>query len=133
MMEKKRRRECKKSGLPDRMKMWSIGKARANLDELLQNQDDFSTAVKSRIKMIDRDWERLTQFYKIEGAPATNNPIENYYSCSCKQIKKKQHRRSKALLRQWKLYAMKRAGMLEFTGIKFFEIFLLLIPFRCSS
>jgi len=115
------------------MKMWSIGKARANLDELLQNQDDFSTAVKSRIKMIDRDWERLTQFYKIEGAPATNNPIENYYSCSCKQIKKKQHRRSKALLRQWKLYAMKRAGMLEFTGIKFFEIFLLLIPFRCSS
>lgn len=133
MIEKKRRKECKKAGLPDRMKMWSIDQARENLEELLQNLDGFSTAVQSRIKMIDREWERLTQFYKIEGAPATNNPIENYYSCSCKQIKKKQHRRSKALLRQWKLYAMKRAGMLEFTGMKFFEIFLLLLPFRCLS
>lgn len=133
MMEKKRRRECKKSGLPNRMKMWSIGQARANLDELLQNLNGFSTAVQSRIKMIKRDWERLTQFYRLEGAPATNNPIENYYSCSCKQIKKKQHRRSKALLRQWKLYAMKRAGMLEFTGMNFFDIYLLLIPFRCLS
>jgi len=133
MIEKKRRKECKKAGLPDRMKMWSIDQARSNLDELLHNMDGFSNVVKSRIKMIDRDWERLTQFYKIEGAPATNNPIENYYSCSCKQIKKKQHRRSRALLRQWKLYAMKRAGMLKFTGMKIFEIYLLLLPFRCLS
>jgi transposase-like protein len=133
MMEKKRRRECKKAGLPDRMKMWSIDQARSNLDDLLRNLDRYGTPIQSRIKMIERDWERLTQFYRIEGAPATNNPIENYYSCSCKQIKKKQHRRSKALLRQWKLYAMKRAGMLEFTGMKFFEIYLLLLPFRCLS
>lgn len=115
------------------MKMWSLKKARSHLDELLKNLDGFSTAVQSRIKMIDSDWERLTQFYNVEGAPATNNPIENYYSCSCKQIKKKQHRRSRALLRQWKLYAMKRAGMLEFTGMKIFEIHLLLLPFRCLS
>ena len=103
MMEKKRRRECKKAGLPDRMKMWSIDQARSNLDDLLRNLDRYSTPIQSRIKMIERDWERLTQFYRIEGAHATNNSIENYYSCSCKQIKKKQHRRSKALLRQWKL------------------------------
>jgi len=133
MMEKKRRRECKKAGLPDRMKMWSIDQARSNLDDLLRNLDRYSTPIQSRIKMIERDWERLTQFYRIEGAPATNNPIENYYSCSCKQIKKKQHRRSRALLRQWKLYAMKRAGMLKFTGMKIFEIYLLLLPFRCLS
>jgi transposase-like protein len=133
MLEKKRRRECKKAGLPDRMKMWSIEQARANLDELLQNMDAFSLSVQSRIKMIDNDWERLTQFYRIEGAPATNNPIENYYSCSCKQIKKKQHRRGRALLRQWKLYAMKRAGMLKFVCMKIIEIDFLLLPFRCLS
>jgi hypothetical protein len=131
MMEKKRRRECKKVGLPDRMKMWSIDQARDNLDVLLKDIDGFSTAIQSRIKMIDHDWERLTQFYKIEGAPATNNLIENYYSCSCKQIKKKQHRRSRSLIRQWKLYSMKRAGMLKFTGMRILEIDILLFTFHC--
>lgn len=133
IVENKRRSECKRMNKPDRMKMWSIEQARANLDELLQNMDAFSVSVQSRIKMIDNDWEKLTRFYTIEGAPATNNPIENYYSASCKQIKKKQHRRSKSLIRQWKLYAMKRAGMLKFTGMSIFEIYHLLIPFHCCS
>lgn len=133
MMERKRRRDCKKAGLPNRMTMWSIDQARSNLDHLLSNFDGFSTAIQSRIKMIDRDWERLTQFYRIEGSPATNNAIENYYSCSCKQIKKKQHRRSQSLIRQWKLYAMKRAGMLEFNGMRMIEVDILLFTFRCLS
>ena len=133
MLEKKRRRECKQSGLPDRMKMWSKEQARDNLDRLIQNIDTFSVAIQSRIKMIDNDWKRLTQFYRIEGAPATNNPIENYFSCSCKQIKKKQHRRNSALIRQWKLYAMKRAGMLKYDGPSLLDVISILIPFRLST
>ena len=116
--------------IPDRMKMWSLEKARSNLDELIQDMNDFSLVVQKRIRMTDNDWKRLTEFYRIEGAPATNNPIENYFSCSCKQVKKKQHRRTIGLLRQWKLYAMKRAGMLKFNGMMIREITLLLIPFQ---
>ena len=130
IIEKKRRRDCKRMKIPDRMKMWSLEKARSNLDELIQNMNDFSLVVQKRIRMTGNDWKRLTEFYRIEGAPATNNPIENYFSCSCKQVKKKQHRRTIGLLRQWKLYAMKRAGMLKFNGMMIREITLLLIPFQ---
>ena len=130
IIEKKRRRDCKRMKIPDRMKMWSLEKARSNLDELIQNRNNFSLVVQTRIRMIDNDWKRLTEFYRYDGAPATNNPIENYFSCSCKQVKKKQHRRTTGLLRQWKLYAMKRAGMLKFNGMMIREITSLLIPFQ---
>jgi transposase-like protein len=120
-LEKARRRTCKRDGIPNRMKMWSLTEARNNLDMLLNRRNEFSLVVNKRIQMIKSDWSRLTAFYNYEGAPATNNAIENYYSCSCKQIKKKQHRRNTALKRQWKLYAMKRAGMLRFEGRPLFE------------
>lgn len=129
-IEKKRRRNCKRMKLPDRMKMWSLEEARSNLDRLKIRLNEFSIAVRKRITMIENDWERLTGFYHFDGAPATNNPIENYYSCSCKQVKKKQHRRNTGLLRQWKLYAMKRAGMLKYDGPSLIEIIGSLIPFR---
>jgi len=120
-LEKARRRTCKRDGIPNRMKMWSLTEAKNNLDMLLNRQNEFSLVVNKRIQMINSDWNRLTAFYGYEGAPATNNAIENYYSCSCKQIKKKQHRRNTALKRQWKLYAMKRAGLLRFEGRSLFE------------
>jgi hypothetical protein len=48
----------------------------------------------------------------VNGAPATNNPIENYYSTSLKTHRKKQLR-EKGIKNQLKLSAMKRAGMLK--------------------
>jgi transposase-like protein len=129
-IEKKRRRNCKRMKIPDRMKMWSMKEARSNLDRLKVRLNEFSITVRKRIMMIENDWDRLTAFYHFDSAPATNNPIENYYSCSCKQVKKKQHRRNTGLLRQWKLYAMKRAGMLEYAGPSMIEIIGSLIPFR---
>ena len=38
--------------------------------------------------MIEKNWKYLTAFYFVEGAPATNNPIENYYSTSLKTLQK---------------------------------------------
>lgn len=132
-LEKKRRKICKRKKIPNRMNMWSYSEARKYLDNLLKNIDGFPSVVRKRIRMIQEDWMRLTAFYGWENAPATNNALENYYSCSCKQIKKKQHRRNRAIKRQWKLYAMKRAGMLRYDGPSLFGIISRLIPFRLPT
>ena len=42
--------------------------------------------------MIEKNWKYLTAFYFVEGAPATNNLLENYYSTSLKTHRKKQLR-----------------------------------------
>jgi len=41
--------------------------------------------------MIEKNWKYLTAFYFVEGAPATNNLLENY-STSLKTNRKKQLR-----------------------------------------
>lgn len=132
-LEKKRRKICKRKKIPNRMNMWSLKEARKYLDNLLKNIDIFPSVVRKRIRMIQEDWSRLTAFYRYQNAPATNNVLENYYSCSCKQIKKKQHRRNRAIKRQWKLYAMKRAGLLKYDGSSLFGIISRLIPFRLPT
>ena len=100
---------------------------------MLMNIDIFPSDVRRRIKKIQKGWSRLTAFYGWENAPATNNALENYYSCSCKQIKKKQHRRNTAMKRQWKLYAMRRAGLLKYDGPSLFDVISILIPFRLPT
>lgn len=125
-IEKMRRKELKRLGLPNRMNMWTMSEARNNLNELLGKINKYPKAIHKRLFIIEKDWNRLSAFYHIENAPATNNMIENYYSCSCKQIKKKQHRRTNALIRQWKLYAMYRLGMLDYKGQDFSHTILLI-------
>jgi hypothetical protein len=60
----------------------------------------------------------------VEGAPATSNPIENYYSTSLKTHRKKQLRTDRGINNQLKLSAMKRAGMLDRPQKTLLEIFL---------
>ena len=132
-LEKKRRKICKRKKIPNRMNMWSLKEARKYLNNLLMNIDIFPSVVRKRIRMIQEDWSRLTAFYGWKNAPATNNALENYFSCSCKQIKKKQHRRNTAMKRQWKLYAMKRAGLLKYDGPSLFDVISILIPFRLPT
>jgi Uncharacterized protein, probably involved in trehalose biosynthesis len=52
----------------------------------------FSTPIRKKLKMIEKNWKSLTAFYFVEGAPATNNLLENYYSTSLKTHRKKQLR-----------------------------------------
>lgn len=132
-LEKKRRKICKRKKIPNRMNMWSLEEARKYLNNLLMNIDIFPSAVRRRIKKIQKGWSRFTAFYGWENAPATNNALENYFSCSCKQIKKKQHRRNTAMKRQWKLYAMRRAGLLKYDGPSLFDVISILIPFRLPT
>jgi transposase-like protein len=125
-IEKTRRKALKKLGLPNRMKMWTLDESINNFSKLMMKREKYPEEIKKRLDMIKQDWKKLSAFYHIENAPATNNLIENYFSCSCKQIKKKQHRRTSALIRQWKLYALYRLGLLTFTNRKFNHIITLI-------
>ncbi|MBV1728642.1 MAG: hypothetical protein KUA33_00060, partial [Methanobacterium sp.] len=60
----------------------------------------------------------------VEGAPATNNLLENYYSTSLKTDRKKQLRTDKGIKSHIKLSAMKRAGQLINNGKTLLETFL---------
>ena len=51
---------------------------------------------------------KLTAFYKVEGCPATNNAVENYYSTSLKKHRKNQLRTDKGIINHMKLSALKR-------------------------
>ena len=107
----------------------SLDKAEKNFNELLNEQDSFDRTVQKRLKMIKKHWENLTLFYFVEGAPATNNAIENYYSTSLKTHRKKQFRTDVGIINQMQLSSMKRAGMFNELKPTLLERFLAFIPF----
>ena len=110
----------------------SLEKAEENFTELMNEVDSFDENIQYRLKMIKKYWMNLTAFHDFEGAPATNNAIENFYSTSLKTHRKKQFRTEIGIFYQMKLAAMKRAGMFE--GIKptLLELFGLFRPFAIS-
>ena len=59
--------------------------------DLMENFYSFSTPVRKRLKMIEKNWKEPATFYFENDAPAINNPIENY-STSLKTNRKKQLR-----------------------------------------
>jgi hypothetical protein len=122
-LELRRRRE--KQNLEQR----SYEEAFDILDDLMKEFYSFSTSLRKRLDMIKKNWKYLTAFYFVEGAPATNNLLENYYSTSLKTHRKKQLRKDKGIENHIKLSAMKRAGMLKKPEKTLLEVFLKFIPF----
>ena len=110
----------------------SLEKTEKNFNELMDNINSFDTKTKNRLKMINKSWMNLTVFHYLEGAPATNNAIENYYSTSLKTHRKKQFRTEGGILNQIKLSSMKRAGMFEGPKPTLLEMFRLFRPFEIS-
>src|SRR5659263_625018 len=108
--------------------------------EIIQNKDIYEAWIKQaknyfyeiiqhRLNMIKKKWKNLTIFHAIPGLPATNNPIENYYTSSLKTHRKKQLRTDEGILNQMKLSAMKRAGMLNEPKTTLCELFMCFKPF----
>jgi len=91
--------------------------------------DSFEAFVQKRLRMIKKNWKRLTAFYSVKGAPVTNNSIENYYPTSLKTHRKKQLRNERGIKNQMKLSAMKRAGVLGRCEKTLLEVFLMFVPF----
>lgn len=97
-------RRSKKENLIQR----PLEEAIKKLEKLLSQKALFHKKVQDRLKMIEKNWKYFTAFYNIEGCPATNNAIENYYSTSLKTHRKKQLRTDKGIIFHMKLSAMKR-------------------------
>ena len=107
----------------------SLDKADKNFNDLLNELNSFDISVQKRLKMIKEHWKNLIMFHLIEGAPATNNAIENYYSTSLKTHRKKQFRTDRGIVNQLQLSSMKRAGMFNELKPTLLERFMAFIPF----
>ncbi|MEA3282570.1 MAG: hypothetical protein U9Q68_08445 [Euryarchaeota archaeon] len=99
------------------------------LTALMAEIESFEKSVQKRLKMIEKNWKGLTAFYFVEGAPTTNNLIENYYGTSLKTHHKKQFRTERGLENQMKLSSMKRAGILGKCRETLLNTYSRLIPF----
>ena len=107
----------------------SLDKAEKNFSDLFNELNSFDIKVQTRLKMIKKHWKNLIMFHFIEGAPATNNSIENYYSTSLKTHRKKQFRTDIGIINQLQLSSMKRAGMFNEQKPTLLERFMVFIPF----
>lgn len=119
-----RRRE--KKNLP----LNSLEKAKYNFNQLMENLRTYDEVVQKRLWMINKHWLNLTLFHYLPEAPATNNPIESYYSKSLKTDNKKQFRTDKGIENQIKLTEMRRLNLLKKPQKTFFELFRLFTPFK---
>jgi transposase-like protein len=122
-LEKQRRRE--KETLPQR----PYHEAQQVFSTLKSQIDLFTPRTQKRLKMIEKKWTKLTAFYTVEGAPANNNLLENYYSTSLKTHRKKALRTDRGIKNHMKLSAMKKANLLKPTGLKLPQIILKFTPF----
>jgi len=116
-LENERRRE--KKNLTQR----SLEEATASFEKLCREKALFPKKAQQRLEMIRDNWKYFTAFYTIEGCPATNNAIENYYSTSLKTHRKKQLRTDQGIRNHMKLSAIKRTEGLIQKGRTILEIF----------
>jgi hypothetical protein len=75
-----------------------------------------------------QNWANLVAFYFVDGAPATNNPLENYYSSSLKTHRKNQLDIT-GIEEQIKLSRLNRWGMFGIPQKTLLEAFFVFIPF----
>jgi hypothetical protein len=104
--------------------------AKYNFNKLMENIRTYNEVIQKRLWMINKHWLNLTLFYYLPGAPATNNPIESYYSKSLKTDNKKQVRTDKGIENQIKLTQMRRLNLLKKPQKSFLELFRLFTPFK---
>lgn len=120
LKKRENRRRRKKKNLKQR----SLQEAEDRLAKIIFQKHLFPKKLWKRIDMVKENWDSFTTFYHVEGCPATNNMIENFYSTSLKTHRKKQFRTDRGLENQMKLAALKREGNFEKPSETLFGIFL---------
>jgi hypothetical protein len=121
-LELKRRREDRN------LEQRSHYEASNKFKELFSKIDSFEMAVQRRLMKIKELWPKLTAFYFVDSAPATNNALENYYSTSLKSHRKKQLEQT-GIEEQIELWALKRSGILGRPSKTLLDAFLMFNPF----
>ena len=122
----KLQRRRNKENLP----IHSLEKSKSNFDELMKQIRTYEEAIQKRLWMINKHWLNLILFHYLPGAPATNNPIESYYSKSLKTDSKKQFRTDYGIENQIKLTVMKRSNLFKKPEKSLIELFRLFFPFK---
>jgi hypothetical protein len=122
----KLQRRRSKENLP----LHSLEKSKSNFEELMKQVRTYEEVIQKRLWMINKHWLNLTLFHYLPGAPATNNPIESYYSKSLKTDSKKQFRTDNGIENQIKLTEMKRSNLFKKPEKSLIELFSLFIPFK---
>jgi thymidylate synthase len=108
----------------------SLEKSKSNFEELMKRIGTYEEVIQKRLWMVNKHWLNLTLFHYLPGAPATNNPIESYYSKSLKTDSKKQFRTNYGIENQIKLTEMKRSNLLKKPEKSLLELFRLFTPFK---
>jgi len=108
----------------------SLEKSKINFEELMKQIRTYEEVIQKRLWMINKHWLNLTLFHYLPGAPATNNPIESYYSKSLKTDSKKQFRTDYGIENQIKLTKMKRSNLFKKPERSLIELFRLFSPFK---
>ena len=122
-LELKRRREKKT------LEQRPYKQAKRIFNTLMREKDSFGVNIQNRLDLIEKRWDNLTAFYFVDGAPATNNKLENYYSKTLKKDHKKQFRTDGGIERHLKLHEMKGAGMIDRCKNTLLDKFLMFLPF----
>lgn len=119
-----KKRENRRRRKQKNLKQRTLKEAEENFAKILFQKRLFPKKLQKRIDMIKENWDSFTTFYHVEGCPATNNRMENFYSTSLKTHRKKQFRTDRGLKNQMKLAAFKREGYFEKSKKTLLEIFL---------
>ncbi|PKP54317.1 MAG: hypothetical protein CVT90_01875 [Candidatus Altiarchaeales archaeon HGW-Altiarchaeales-3] len=89
---------------------------------LIAGIDSYDKVVQNRLNMIEKNWDKFTRFYRVKGAPATNNAVENYYSASLKTHQKKKFRTDAGIENQMKISEMRVCGRLNKCKTGLFDV-----------
>ena len=122
-LENKRRR--KKTNLSLRTHIGSV----RMFNRLMKKYKTYPKNIQKRLRMIKTNWNNLTMFHHIKGAPATNNAIENYFSVSLKSHQKRQYTSERGITNQMKLARLRRLGRLGCSRITISEVLRKFTPF----
>jgi hypothetical protein len=128
--EFRRKLELQRRRNKENLPLNSLEKSKNNFEELMKQIRTYEEVIQKRLRMINKHWLNLTWFHYLPGAPATNNPIESYYSKSLKTDSKKQFRTDYGIENQIKLTQMKRSNLLQKPGKSLVELFRLFTPFK---
>ena len=122
-LEKERRRN------KQNLELRSYDDSSGKMIELIREYNTFPDKIQKRLRLIAKNWEQFAAFHYVEGAPATNNRIENYYSRSIKTHRKKQFRSDKGVEERIKLTILKIKGYFSAPKVTLLDYFQRFLPF----
>jgi len=115
---------CKKlKSIKNNQKIRTYEEIMDNMLDLLSIIEEFPLEVQKRLKMIDRNFLKLTNFCESELIPKTNNIVENYFFRTLNMDWKKRMKTDAGFLNHLKLQAIRISGALNEVKMTIIDVF----------